>query len=101
MKIYTIHDMAAAFFFSPFAAHTDAEASRMFVASLGDSFPHRQDYTLFRIGSFDPDTGELKTQKHKKVLAGLSIPPSENPNPTHPPLPFTEDTHHANGELIK
>lgn len=103
MKCYSIHDTAAEYFFPPFFARTDAEASRMFVQSLGDSFPHRSDYGLYLCGAFDQDTGLLTAHEPKIVLSGLSI--AESLAPKGPVVgmgrPTPPDTHLANGELIK
>ena len=74
MKCYTIHDAAAQYFLPPFFAKTDEQAKRMFAGSLGDTFPHRSDFILFRIGEFDDDDGLFVSQEPEKVLAGISIP---------------------------
>lgn len=82
MKIYSIHDAAAGFFIAPFTAHNDALAKRMFIGSLGDSFPHRADFTLHCLGVFDDQTGEI-TFEPSLILNGLSIDVSLDPR-----LPF-------------
>lgn len=81
MKIYTIRDDAAEYFFSPFVARTDAEAQRMFIQSMGDKFIHRADYKLVCIGEFDEDLGIITTVEQILVLAGLSIPTDKDPMP--------------------
>lgn len=73
MNIYSIHDQAAMYFLPPFFAKTDAQAIRMFIGSLGDSFPHRADFNLFRVGKFDENDGTITPETPHKVLAGLSI----------------------------
>ena len=66
-NIYTIRDEAAKYFFPIFLANTDAEAIRMFSLSLGEKWPHRVDYILFRNGTFDSETG-LTTSEETPVL---------------------------------
>jgi len=73
MKIYSIRDDAAQFFIQPFFANTDAQATRMFIGSLGDSFPHRADFKLYALGTFDTETGQICGSGPVLVLAGLSI----------------------------
>lgn len=81
MKIYTIRDQVAQFFIAPYLAQNDGVAKRMFIGSLGDSWPHRSDFQLYRVGSFDPDTGLLSPESPSLVLAGLSIPDDLDPRP--------------------
>lgn len=74
MKMYSVHDTAAEFYHPPFTAQTDAQASRIFVVSLGDQFPHRGDFNLYRIGEFDNDGGTLlPCDPPQCVLRGTSI----------------------------
>lgn len=79
MKLYTIRDQVAGFFISPFCAPNDGVAKRMFIQGLGDSFPHRSDFSLHYIGDFNDDTGALTTSDPHLVLAGLSIDPVLDP----------------------
>lgn len=89
LKIYTIHDDKAGFFIQPFFAVTDGQATRMFIGSLGDSFPHRADFKLFTVGFFNTDTGDIEGAGPTLVLAGLSIPVSLDPRvkPAAPSAP--------------
>ena len=87
MNVYTIRDQVAGFFIAPYLAENDGHACRMFVASLGDTFPHRADFSLHRIGSFDTDTGELTTCDPTMVMAGTSIDPRLDPRPPQPQQP--------------
>jgi hypothetical protein len=83
MNIYSIHDAAAQYFINPFVAQTDAQATRMFIGSLGESFPHRADFTLHCLGTFDPDTGNIAADP-RLVMAGLSIAEKFNPSKEEP-----------------
>lgn len=84
--VYAIFDSVAEYFLPPFFAINDGQARRMFVVGLGDSFPHRADFTLFRIGSWNDATAELTAEAPAKVLSGVSIAPSLDPRPK-PALP--------------
>lgn len=63
LKIFTIHDSKAEAYLQPFFAPTTATAQRSFEAAANDqkSDFHRYagDYTLFEVGTYDTDTGEL------------------------------------------
>lgn len=87
MNIYSIQDNAADFFIAPYMAQNHNHAKRMFIASLGDSFPHRKDFTLFCLGEFDADTGIVTgLPAPSLVLAGLSVPPDLDPRVGASPL---------------
>jgi len=79
MMIYSIRDNGAEFFIQPFIAPTDAVAQRMFIGSLGDSFPHRQDFALYKIGTFNTESGKIVANDPVMILAGLSIPDKFDP----------------------
>jgi len=86
MNLYSIHDGSAQYFLPIFAAKTGDQAKRMFIGSLGDSFPYRADFTLHHVGHFDDDTGTLTAcDPPVVVLTGLSIPPSMDPRVTTGP----------------
>lgn len=79
MRLYTIRDQVAGFFINPYVAPNDGVAKRMFIAGLSDSFPHRADFSLHCIGSFDDQTGQLTPLDPHLVLSGLSIDSSLDP----------------------
>lgn len=82
MQLYTVFDAKAEFFLPIFMARTDAEAQRMFIGSLGDSFAHRADYNLFCLGEFDQDTGHLEALSAPLiVLTGATISDDLDPRP--------------------
>jgi len=72
-RIYAIRDDAAEYFLPPFFAENDNHAKRMFISSLGDSFPYRADFKLFHLGEFDDNNGSIHHVSPNCVLAGLSI----------------------------
>lgn len=85
MMILSVHDSVAGYFIPPYMARNVGQAKRMFIASLGDSFPHRADFGLFHIGDFDEDTGHVTTMDPVQILAGLSISPEMDPRPVNFP----------------
>lgn len=78
-RLYSIHDTSAGYFLPPFMALNDAQASRMFIGSLGDSFSFRQDFNLYHIADFDDESGVLATVDSSIVLRGNSIAPTLDP----------------------
>ena len=72
--VYSIFDSVGGFYSPIFQAENDAHATRMFSQSLGVDNAHMADYTLWKLGTFDPDGGELTTMKEPRlVLNGLSL----------------------------
>jgi len=63
LTIYTVWDCKADAYIQPFFAANDAVATRMFkTAALNEDHEfhlHAEDYTLFRIGTFDQLKGDL------------------------------------------
>jgi len=63
MNLFTVYDSAARRYLDPFCAETIEVAIRMFRALVNKPehmfarFP--EDYTLFHVGSFDPESGLL------------------------------------------
>jgi len=90
MKIFSIHDSQGEYFHPPFFAKTSGMAQRMFIGSMGDSFPHRADFALYQIGEFDEDTGVITPQDPLRVLAGLAIPADLDPRLPNPATLQTE-----------
>lgn len=62
-KIYSVRDAKADAFLQPFFAVNDAVAIRLFTTACMDDdhlfSQHAEDYTLFRIGTFDPGSGAV------------------------------------------
>jgi len=72
--VYSIYDSVGGFYSPIFQAENDAHATRMFSQSIGPDNVHCADYSLWKLGTFDPDTGELETPKEPRlVLNGLSF----------------------------
>jgi len=81
MKIYAIRDNAAAFFMPPFTAQNDNVATRLFIGSMGDSFTHRTDFVLYRLGAFDSETGVIDVDEPTIVLRGDNVSETLDPRP--------------------
>jgi len=63
MQLYSVFDSLAERWHVPYAMESDAVAGRAFIASVGQADSPMAsspgDYTLFTIGHFDPDTGQV------------------------------------------
>ncbi|AXL14638.1 nonstructural protein [Microviridae sp.] len=76
--IYSIFDSVGGFYSPVFQAENDKHAIRMFSEAFADR-SHLADYTLWKLGTFDPDKGHLKTRKEPSlVLNGLSLEKGNN-----------------------
>lgn len=77
--IFTVFDTAASAFLRPFFAETEGLAKRAFSEAIntpqGDAsfFKHYQDYSLFLVGWFDDQTGEITAEKATHLGAGPSF----------------------------
>lgn len=83
MNCYTIRDDAAGYFLPPYFAVNDAVAQRLMISSMGDSFAHRHQFNLYKLGHFDDDEGiltALETPEH--ILSGHSISETLDPRPS-------------------
>ncbi len=74
LGIYSIYDVKAETFMTPYSAPTAAHASRSFGDLVGDPETvigkHPSDFTLFELGSMDLDSGVITV---KKVSLGNGI----------------------------
>lgn len=65
LQAFAIHDVKANAFITPFFFPTKAMAVRVFAECINDPQHqfgrHPADYTLFHLGTFDTDSGTLKT----------------------------------------
>jgi hypothetical protein len=80
-KVYTIRDSVADYFLPPFVAQTDDQASRMFIGSLGDSFPYRSGFMLYHVADFSSESGLFTAREPTLVLAGSSVNDELDPRP--------------------
>lgn len=79
MKIFSIKDTGAGYFWPPFVAKNDQQAVRMFVQGLGESWSFRGDFQLFALGSFDDENGVLVAEDARLVIRGDSLDESADP----------------------
>lgn len=63
MNVYTVYDVKAELYLTPFFERNDATALRSFKQACTDPSHgfcrHAEDYTLFRIGEFNEETAKL------------------------------------------
>lgn len=75
MNAYTIYDVAAGTYMRPFFTTADGEATRSFKDIASDAKhpigQHPEDYTLYRIGSWNDNTGALAGEELEKLMTGL------------------------------
>ena len=75
MFMYAIFDRASGIYDRPFPSRSDAEASRAFsdiaVAADHPIGQHPDDYTLFEVGIWDDNAGELVGTSPRKVINGV------------------------------
>lgn len=69
-NIYSIYDTVAKIFNKPFTEFNDETATRSFKASAPDQ-PHIGDYSLYHIGYYDDNTGEIIPVDPAKIYSGL------------------------------
>jgi len=74
-NIYTIYDVASGAYGRPFFCQADREAMRSFTdISVDAEHPvgqHPSDYTLFRIGTYNDNTGIIEGKPPEKILTAL------------------------------
>lgn len=79
MNIYTIKDAKAEFYMSPFYARAHGEAIRTFSNAVNTKHENNQinlspaDYSLFFVGSFDEQTGEIEATPPHHLGNGLDF----------------------------
>ncbi len=75
--LFSVYDAKAEGYLSPISAMNRAVAYRIFetaVMSEGHDFNHHaEDYTLFEIGHYEPDTAELVSKTPVAVVAAHHI----------------------------
>lgn len=73
--LYSVRDVKVERFFPPFAQRNQLEAQRTFLDMCQDHrtpiSKHPEDYTLYEIGSFNPETGEIAPMLARVVLHGI------------------------------
>lgn len=85
LNMYSIFDAASGLYSRPFFTQADAEAKRSFTDIAQDAEhpigKHPDDYTLFRIGMFDDNTGKITDELNETMCTALEqISLGRNPN---------------------
>lgn len=76
LKVYSVLDKAVGAFLPPFYMRSDGEAIRSFAEACNDPKSlgkHAEDFTLFRLGSFDDGSGLFKCGEPERVLSALEV----------------------------
>jgi len=76
-EIFTIYDSKAQAYLTPFFLHKDGMAMRVFADCVNDKNhqfgKHPEDYTLFRIGSWDDDKAKFLTNNPIAIGNGVEF----------------------------
>ena len=85
LNAYTIYDVASGVYMRPFFSQADGQAVRGFKDIATDAEhevgKHPEDYTLYRIGTYNDTKGELKGEELEKLATGLEmVSQDRNPN---------------------
>jgi hypothetical protein len=85
LNAYTIFDVASGVHMRPFFSQADGQAVRGFKDIATDAEhevgKHPEDYTLYRIGSFNDQTGKIEGEEPEKLISGLQcVSMDRNPN---------------------
>lgn len=77
MNVYSIYDVASGAYMRPFFVQADAEAARMFsdIALDADHAigKHPEDYSLFRVGTFDDNKAKLVGEAPECIATALEM----------------------------
>ncbi len=75
LNAYTIYDVASGVYTRPFFTGSDGEATRSFKDIATDAEhpigQHPEDYTLYRNGTYNDNTGKLVSEELEKLMTGL------------------------------
>jgi hypothetical protein len=77
LNAYTIYDVASGVYMRPFFSQADGQAIRGFKDIACDADheigKHPEDYTLYRIGSFNDNTGKMEGEELEKLATALEM----------------------------
>uniref|UniRef100_UPI00404809B6 phage ORF5 protein n=1 Tax=Shewanella sp. TaxID=50422 RepID=UPI00404809B6 len=75
LNAYTIYDVASGVYMRPFFSQADGQAVRGFkdIATDADHEvgKHPEDYTLYRIGTFNDTTGKMEGEQLEMLMTAL------------------------------
>lgn len=76
-NVYSVYDVKAKFFVSPFMMLQDGEAIRAFsdeVNKDGSALnKHPEDYVLFKLAVFDQETGKYSSDAPVSLVSGMNV----------------------------
>ena len=77
LKVFSVFDTKLAAYNVPFFARTESDAIRSFTDLCVDPrsrvYQHREDYALYRLGSFDDDIGELHSYGPQCLVTASAV----------------------------
>ena len=95
LNAYTIYDVASGIYMRPFFSQADGQAVRGFKDMATDAThevgKHPEDYTLYRIGTFNDITGKMEGEELEKLSTGLECV-SMDRNPKQADLKLATET---------
>ncbi len=75
--VYSIFDTASGAYLRPFTAQADGEATRLFSDLVADPEHavgrHPEDYSIFRLGSFNDQNGALTVEAPECLSTGMAM----------------------------
>lgn len=75
INIYAIKDAKIGAFSQPYYSHTHGSALRAFSDHVNDAnsqpYKHPEDYTLWHLGTFDDNTGQLEAANPNQIGTAL------------------------------
>jgi hypothetical protein len=100
MNMYTIFDVASGAYMRPFFMPSDGQAKRAFKDISTDAEHevgrHPEDYTLYKVGIFDDNSGEVMAFSPEKIVTALACV-SESRQITPGQLKVFDEEMKANG----
>lgn len=77
LNVYTIYDVASGAYMRPFFLQSDGQAMRAFTDIATDAEhdvgKHPEDYTLYRIGTYDDNKGQLIPEDPESLATALEV----------------------------
>jgi hypothetical protein len=77
LNVYTIFDVASGAYMRPFFLQSDGQAMRAFTDIATDAEhdvgAHPEDYSLFRIGTYDDNRGQLVPEDPECLATALEV----------------------------
>jgi len=79
LQILSVQDIKAGAFHRPFFAQSEQAGARSFIDEVNRSSPdnimntHPEDFILFKLGSWDDETGEFSVHSPQVVVAATTV----------------------------